>query len=224
MTRLMSHSRLAFALLVPSTGAPARNRATWVNAAGSRRRLHAAQRRCLRTRSWLVAALGPEADDQGSASERDGTGVNMNGGTTGRVADEQRETDLEQLDPVEAERLRKKREADALRAAERFMERDEGNYACSSCGYVYTPRTGEAFLGIPPGTLFEDIEEQAFRCPVCRAPKSAFQSTKTVVAGFAMNQKYGLGANTLTSGQKNALIFGGLFTAFLLLLSGYLLS
>jgi rubredoxin len=141
-----------------------------------------------------------------------------------RSVDKQHDIDLAQLDPEEAERVRKKREADALRAAERFMERDEGNYACSSCGYVYTPRTGEAFLGIPPGTRFEDIDERTFQCPVCRSPKSAFQSSTTVVAGFAMNQKYGLGANALTPGQKNALIFGGLFTAFLLLLSGYLLS
>ena len=42
------------------------------------------------------------------------------------------------------------------------------------------------------------------------------------VAGFAQNQKYGLGANSLTAGQKSILIYGSLALFFMLFLSGYL--
>lgn len=45
-----------------------------------------------------------------------------------------------------------------------------------------------------------------------------------VPSGFAENQAYGLGGNTLTEGQKSNVIFGGLFAGFLLLMSGYLLT
>ncbi|BAM82798.1 rubredoxin [Cyanidioschyzon merolae strain 10D] len=175
-------------------------------------------------RGALRASLSPES----SASESGGSTRNGSQGTEGLLQDKSTDGTGAQpatdLSPAEAEQLRKKQEADALRAAERFMERDEGNFACTSCGYVYTPQTGETFLGIPPGTQFEDIDAGTFRCPVCRSPKSAFQPARTVVAGFAVNQKYGIGANALTPAQKNALIFGGLFAAFLLLLSGYLMS
>eukprot|EP00175_Furcellaria_lumbricalis_P000805 FN605719.1.p2 GENE.FN605719.1~~FN605719.1.p2 ORF type:complete len:61 (+),score=1.41 FN605719.1:123-305(+) len=39
-------------------------------------------------------------------------------------------------------------------------------------------------------------------------------SKKKIIAGFADNQKYGLGSNTLTAGQKSAIIFGGLSRLF----------
>lgn len=47
--------------------------------------------------------------------------------------------------------------------------------------------------------------------------------TKTI-AGFEDNLSYGLGANNLTGGQKNLLIFGSLAAFFVLFLAGYALE
>jgi len=44
------------------------------------------------------------------------------------------------------------------------------------------------------------------------------------IAGFAENQGYGFGGNSLTEDDKNLLIFGGIGFFFVLLLSGYLLT
>jgi hypothetical protein len=41
------------------------------------------------------------------------------------------------------------------------------------------------------------------------------------VSGFKANQRYGVGVNGMTEGQKSLLIFGGLVVGFLLLLSMY---
>ena len=46
----------------------------------------------------------------------------------------------------------------------------------------------------------------------------------TVVAGFAENQGYGLGTNSMTGGQKSALIYGALAVFFALFLAGYALE
>ncbi len=46
-------------------------------------------------------------------------------------------------------------------------------YQCSVCGYVYDPAEGDAERDIAPGTPFEDLPED-WTCPVCGAPKSAF--------------------------------------------------
>ncbi len=43
-------------------------------------------------------------------------------------------------------------------------------------------------------------------------------------AGFAENQKYGLGTNSMTEGQKSRLIFGSLFFFFCLFLLGYTIN
>jgi hypothetical protein len=43
----------------------------------------------------------------------------------------------------------------------------------------------------------------------------------TVVAGFAENQRYGLGTNSMTEGQKSGLIYGALAAFFVLFLAGY---
>jgi rubredoxin len=114
-------------------------------------------------------------------------------------------------------------EIQRLKAAEKFMEIDEGKFECQGCGYVYEPQKGDRFAGIEPGVQFSELPEN-FNCPACRSNKSQFKSIKKVIAGFADNQKYGLGANSLTGGQKNLVIFGGLTIAFLLFLSGYLLE
>ena len=114
-------------------------------------------------------------------------------------------------------------EIQRLKAAEKFMEIDEGKFECQGCGYIYEPQKGDKFAGIEQGVQFSELPE-SFNCPACRSNKSQFKSIKKVIAGFADNQKYGLGANSLTGGQKNLVIFGSLTVAFLLFLSGYLLE
>ncbi len=42
-----------------------------------------------------------------------------------------------------------------------------------------------------------------------------------MVAGFAENQRYGLGTNSMTEAQKSLLIYGSLAVFFVLFLSGY---
>lgn len=110
-----------------------------------------------------------------------------------------------------------------LRAAEKFVEVDEGNFVCINCGYLYEPAKGEPFLSVPAGTQFDDLDE-LFACPACKSPKSKFRRKRTVLAGFKENQQYGFGGNSMTGGQKNLLIFGGLAFFILLLLSGYALD
>ena len=63
-----------------------------------------------------------------------------------------------------------------------------------------------------------------WQCPVCGAPKASFQSQNIKVAGFAENQQYGLGGNSLTAGQKSLLIYGSLVFFFGLFIAGYLLQ
>lgn len=46
-------------------------------------------------------------------------------------------------------------------------------YRCSVCGYIYDPLKGDG-RRIKPGTPFEELPDD-WRCPVCGAPKSAFQ-------------------------------------------------
>ena len=41
------------------------------------------------------------------------------------------------------------------------------------------------------------------------------------IAGFAENQAYGFGTNTMTEAGKSNLIFGGLGACFVLLIAGY---
>ena len=47
-------------------------------------------------------------------------------------------------------------------------------YKCTICGYVYDPEEGDPDGGIPPGTLFEDIQDD-WTCPVCGVQKSDFE-------------------------------------------------
>lgn len=129
-------------------------------------------------------------------------------------------------EPVEEEedlRSEKQKEIDRLRAAEKFIELDEGKYECTACNYVYEPEKGDQKNDISPGTEFESLPD-SYTCPVCRTPKRRFVSRKKIIAGFAENQKYGLGSNALTGGEKSLLIFGGLGLCALLLLSGYVMN
>jgi len=128
--------------------------------------------------------------------------------------------DIENLDSDVA---RKKAEADRLRAAEKFMVIGSGTAACKGCGYEYSPDKGDPDFPVARGTLFQDLPED-YVCPICGAPKSKFESRVKVVAGFAENQKYGLGTNSMTGGQKSLLIYGALAIFFILFLSGYALE
>jgi len=123
----------------------------------------------------------------------------------------------------DSEAARKKAAADRLRAAERFMVVGTGEATCGGCGYEYTPNAGDPEYPVPPGTLFPDLPED-WGCPVCGAGKSAFRSRAKEIAGFAENQRYGLGTNGLTGGQKSGLIYGALALFFLLFISGYFLD
>tara|TARA_Y100001968_G_scaffold330735_1_gene383411 strand:+ start:6491 stop:6877 length:387 start_codon:yes stop_codon:yes gene_type:complete len=96
-------------------------------------------------------------------------------------------------------------------------------FECRGCGYVYDPEEGVKKYGITKGTSFLDLDKATFRCPVCRLDIEAFRDigTKSTPSGFKENMDYGLGINTLTAGQKNVLIFGGLAFAFACFLSLY---
>jgi rubredoxin len=95
-------------------------------------------------------------------------------------------------------------------------------YECAACGYVYEPTKGDDRGSIAANTDFQDLPDK-WRCPVCAAPKNRFQNIGRAgkASGFKENLKYGFGVNTLTPGQKNLLIFGGLLLAFLFFLSLY---
>jgi rubredoxin len=95
-------------------------------------------------------------------------------------------------------------------------------YECLTCGYVYEPAKGDDKRQIPSGTAFTDLP-QDWRCPVCGSRTSRFRSVGAMGApsGFQENLNYGFGVNSLTPGQKNILIFGGLILAFLFFISLY---
>lgn len=109
------------------------------------------------------------------------------------------------------------------RLEEKFAVLNTGVYECKSCGYLYDEKAGDPAYPVPPGMQFGKLPED-WRCPTCGAAKSFFESKSIEIAGFAQNQQFGLGGNTLTSGQKAVLIYGGLLLGFALFLSGYFLQ
>ena len=96
-------------------------------------------------------------------------------------------------------------------------------HECRNCGYIYDPLEGIKKFGISPGTAFLDLDQNKFRCPVCRLGFDAFKDIgpRSKPSGFDENLNYGFGINNLSSGQKNVLIFGGLAFAFACFLSLY---
>lgn len=106
---------------------------------------------------------------------------------------------------------------------ETFAVLNTGKYECTSCGYIYDQSLGDPLYPVAPGLEFSRLPED-WRCPTCGAAKSYFASKSIEVAGFAQNQQFGLGGNTLTSGQKSALIYGSLLLFFALFLFGYFLQ
>ena len=95
-------------------------------------------------------------------------------------------------------------------------------YECRSCGYTYEPTKGDSRTKTPVGVPFDELALD-WRCPVCGSSKSQFSNMGPVgtASGFKQNLSYGFGVNTLTPGQKNLLIFGGLGIGVLFFLSLY---
>lgn len=137
--------------------------------------------------------------------------------------DAQAEGKNQQQDDEDDYRTEKQKENDRLRAAEKFIRIDEGKFECPACAYLYDPEKGDPRNKVPKGTAFEDLPDM-YTCPTCRTPARRFFSQKKVIAGFADNQIYGFGSNSMTGGAKSLLIFGGLVVCALILLSGYALN
>ena len=47
-------------------------------------------------------------------------------------------------------------------------------YVCTVCKYVYDPAAGDPDADVNPETPFEDLPDD-WVCPMCGAPKSAFE-------------------------------------------------
>lgn len=138
------------------------------------------------------------------------------------------------VDPMEAatmdsealKQIEKQKRAQLLREQEVFMTKSTGIYKCSNCDWEYDESKGDVMMiggMVKPGTKFEELASN-YRCPVCRASKDSFVEVVEEIPGFAVNQGYGIGANSWTAGQKNLAIFGGLGLFFVLFLSGYAMS
>ena len=112
---------------------------------------------------------------------------------------------------------------DPRRLEEKFAVLNTGVYECRSCGYRYDQAAGDPSYPVPPGLPFEQLPDD-WRCPTCGAAQSFFESKSVEIAGFAQNQQFGLGGNTLTGDQKALLIYGSLLVGFLFFLSGYFLQ
>uniref|UniRef100_A0A0A9DTG1 Rubredoxin-like domain-containing protein n=1 Tax=Arundo donax TaxID=35708 RepID=A0A0A9DTG1_ARUDO len=112
---------------------------------------------------------------------------------------------------------------DPRRFEEKFAVLNTGIHECRSCGYRYDQAAGDPSYPVPPGLPFAQLPDD-WRCPTCGAAQSFFESKSVEIAGFAQNQQFGLGGNSLTSGQKGLLIFGSLLLGFLFFISGYFLQ
>lgn len=112
---------------------------------------------------------------------------------------------------------------DPRRFEEQFAVLNTGVHECRSCGYLYDQAAGDPSYPVPPGLPFAKLPDD-WRCPTCGAAQSFFDSKSIEIAGFAQNQQFGLGGNSLTSGQKTLLIYGSLLVGFAFFLSGYFLQ
>lgn len=112
---------------------------------------------------------------------------------------------------------------DPRRFEEKFAVLNTGVHECQSCGYRYDQAAGDPSYPVPPGLPFAQLPDD-WRCPTCGAAQSFFESKSVEIAGFAQNQQFGLGGNSLTSGQKGLLIYGSLLIGFLFFISGYFLQ
>eukprot|EP00954_Amorphochlora_amoebiformis_P028469 1391718-Amorphochlora_amoeboformis.AAC.1 len=99
------------------------------------------------------------------------------------------EAENEVDESVSSEQEAKAKEIARLRAAEKFFR------------VPLRLSQGDPESLIAKGTAFEDLPED-WLCPVCGQPKDTFEEQGKIVAGFAENQGYGFGTNSLTEGQK----------------------
>ena len=100
-------------------------------------------------------------------------------------------------------------------ATEKFVVKETGGFECRVCGFLYEEKS--------QGTGFKELP-LSWRCPQCLSQKGMFTPRTSTIAGFAENQEYGFGTNTMTGESKTGLIFGGLALFFALFLGGYLLD
>mmetsp|Transcript_98258 Transcript_98258/g.174943 ORF Transcript_98258/g.174943 Transcript_98258/m.174943 type:complete len:204 (+) Transcript_98258:35-646(+) len=149
--------------------------------------------------------------------------------TSGRILhlraaqdDDTGEFDFGEYDaPVGVSVLEADEEAEPVLAppeAEMFMQRETGKYECGNCGYVYDPFYGAG--KIEQGTKFQDLPV-AWRCPDCRVSKDDFSPVMEEIAGFAENQGFGLGFNSMTSGEKGVWIGASLALAISFFVGSY---
>ena len=142
------------------------------------------------------------------------------------VATPEEEEEEEFVDAATKLAMEKQKRADELRAQEVFIQRSTGIHKCSNCDWEFDVAKGDSFMiggMIKPGTPFAELPSN-YRCPRCRASKDSFVEVTEEIPGFEVNQGYGLGGNSMTSGQKNGIVFGGLGFFFFLFLAGYGLS
>ncbi|KAJ1697716.1 hypothetical protein LUZ63_006228 [Rhynchospora breviuscula] len=135
------------------------------------------------------------------------------------------ETTIPEAAPEEATEIQDQDQpkVDPRRFEEKFAVINTGIYECRSCGYRYDQAVGDPSYPIAPGLEFSKLPSD-WRCPTCGAAQSFFESKSVEIAGFAQNQQFGLGGNSLTSGQKTLLIYGSLLFFFALFISGYFLQ
>lgn len=122
--------------------------------------------------------------------------------------------------------IEKQKKTDLLRSQEVFMKRSTGKHKCKVCDWEFDETKGDSYMiggMIQPGIKFDDLASN-YRCPTCRASKDNFMEITEEIPGFEVNQGYGFGTNSMTAGQKNLLIFGGLGLFFILFLAGYGMS
>ena len=80
-------------------------------------------------------------------------------------------------------------------------------FKCSICGYTYDEDSGLPEKGIARGTRWEDIP-QDFVCPICGAPKTAFEElkeTNTVPKHTILEDEHVESLRELTPGELSAL-------------------
>jgi len=132
-------------------------------------------------------------------------------------------TKAEDIMESEIDELPKKKSQLVGAEREKFAVIGSGQHQCRSCSYVYDQTKGDPEYPVSAGTTWEQLPED-WLCPTCGANKSLFAALGTEVAGFAENQGYGLGVNTMTGGQKSGLIYGALLLFFGLFIAGYFLD
>lgn len=121
---------------------------------------------------------------------------------------EQEQAQEDEIDEELKKQLAKAKRAQELREQEVFMKKSTGIHKCTNCDWQYDESKGDSMMiggMIKPGTAFTDLPAD-WRCPVCRASKDAFAEVVEEIPGFEVNQGYGFGTNSWTSGQKNLAI------------------